>query len=100
VGVGSLGRALLAYSGFARYGLVIVAAFDADPKKVGKTLSGCSVKPMKALKPLIQKRDIGLAILTVSDDVVTGEATSSTERETTLDDMVTIALEALLIDGS
>ena len=41
-----------------------------------------------------------LAILTVSDDVVTGEATSSTERETTFDDMVTIALEALLIDGS
>lgn len=41
-----------------------------------------------------------LAILTVSDDVVTGEGTSPTERETTLDDMVTIALEALLIDGS
>lgn len=41
-----------------------------------------------------------LAILTVSDDVVTGEATSPTERETTLDEMVTIALEALLIDGT
>ena len=41
-----------------------------------------------------------LAILTVSDDVVTGEATSPTERETTFDEMVTIALEALRIDGS
>lgn len=40
-----------------------------------------------------------LAILTVSDHEVTGEATSSTERETTFDDMVTIALEALRIDG-
>ena len=41
-----------------------------------------------------------LAILTVSDHITTGEATSSTEREKTFDDMVTIALEALRIDGS
>ncbi len=39
-----------------------------------------------------------LAILTVSDHIVTGESTSSTERETTFDEMVTVALEALLID--
>ncbi len=41
-----------------------------------------------------------LAILTVSDHITTGEATSSTEREKTFDDMVTIALETLRIDGS
>ncbi|MCJ7755543.1 MAG: purine-nucleoside phosphorylase, partial [Thermoanaerobaculales bacterium] len=41
-----------------------------------------------------------LAILTVSDHITTGEATSSTERETNFDEMVTIALEALRIDGS
>jgi purine-nucleoside phosphorylase len=41
-----------------------------------------------------------LTILTVSDHIVTGQATSSAERETTFDDMVTIALETLRIDGN
>lgn len=40
-----------------------------------------------------------LAILTVSDHVRTGEATSSDERERTFDDMVRIALRALHIDA-
>jgi purine-nucleoside phosphorylase len=39
-----------------------------------------------------------LAILTVSDLIITGETTSSSQREKTFDDMVKIALEALLID--
>ena len=34
-----------------------------------------------------------LAILTVSDSLVTGEATSSEEREKTFTDMIEIALE-------
>jgi purine-nucleoside phosphorylase len=39
-----------------------------------------------------------LAVLTVSDQITTGEATSPSERQKTFDDMVLIALEALLID--
>ena len=34
IGAGKLGRALLGYSGFAEYGLNIVAAFDANPQLV------------------------------------------------------------------
>lgn len=37
-----------------------------------------------------------LAICTVSDHIVTGEATSAEEREQTFGDMVTIALDAML----
>ena len=37
-------------------------------------------------------------MLTVSDHIVTGEETSSDERERTFDDMVRLALEALLRD--
>jgi purine-nucleoside phosphorylase len=40
-----------------------------------------------------------LGIMTVSDLVPSGEQTSSDERERTFDDMVTVALEALRIDG-
>ncbi len=39
-----------------------------------------------------------LAIVTVSDHIRTGEATSSEEREGSFGDMVKIALEALLLD--
>ena len=40
-----------------------------------------------------------LGIMTVSDLVPSGEQTSSDERERTFDDMVTVALEALIIDA-
>ncbi len=39
-----------------------------------------------------------LTILTVSDHVRTGEATTSEERQQTFNDMVAIALEAVRID--
>lgn len=41
-----------------------------------------------------------LAVLTVSDHLVRGEHVSSEERQTTFDDMVDIALDAVLRDGS
>ena len=40
-----------------------------------------------------------LSIMTVSDLVPSGDQTSSDERERTFDDMVTVALEALLLDA-
>lgn len=40
-----------------------------------------------------------LTVLTVSDHLVTGEQTTSDERQTTFDDMVQIALEGLLLDA-
>ena len=41
-----------------------------------------------------------LAILTVSDHVITGESTSSDERQSTFDDMVQLALETLARDSA
>ncbi|GIU91590.1 MAG: purine nucleoside phosphorylase DeoD-type 1 [Acidimicrobiia bacterium] len=46
-----------------------------------------------------ERRARALAILTVSDHVRTGAATTSEERERTFGDMVRIALEALKRDG-
>ena len=64
VGIGHLGGALLAYSGFRRYGLSIVAAFDGDKGKVGREIAGYVIKSTKELKPFIRRRNIHLAILT------------------------------------
>jgi len=69
VGAGHLGSALLAYSGFARYGLNIVAAFDNDRSRVGREIAGCPVKSTRTLKPFIRRHAIRLAILTTPVEV-------------------------------
>lgn len=69
VGTGHLGTALLAYTGFHRYGLEIVAAFDSDKDKIGVRIAGCAVKPMRSMKPFIRKHGIRLAILTTPQQV-------------------------------
>ncbi len=64
VGVGDLGSALLAYPGFRLYGLDIVAAFDADPDKIGKVVNGVEIEDPAQIGALRQ-RDISLAIVAV-----------------------------------
>lgn len=64
VGVGDLGSALLAYPGFRTYGLDIVAAFDVDPRKVGKRISDVKVENLNRIDTL-KEREISLAIVAV-----------------------------------
>lgn len=64
VGVGDLGSALLAYPGFRTYGLDIVAAFDVDPRKVGKRISEVKVENLSGIETL-KERKISLAIVAV-----------------------------------
>ena len=65
VGVGSLGNALLGYSGFEEQNLSISAAFDAHPGTVGRTFHGVKVRPMEDLPRLVKRLGIRLGILTV-----------------------------------
>jgi redox-sensing transcriptional repressor len=64
IGVGDLGSALLAYPGFGTYGLDIVAAFDVDPDKIGRTAYGVRVEDAASVQT-IKDRDIMLAIVAV-----------------------------------
>jgi redox-sensing transcriptional repressor len=64
VGVGDLGSALLAYPGFGTYGLDIVAAFDIDPEKIGRTVYGVRIEDAATIHA-IQERDITLSIIAV-----------------------------------
>lgn len=64
VGAGQLGSALLTYSGFARYGLRIVAAFDNDPSKIGSEIGATRVRPARSLKAYVKNHGIKMAILT------------------------------------
>ncbi len=65
VGAGRLGGALAAYSGFAKCGLFIVAAFDSDPLKQGTVLAGTVVQPMENVESVILRHNVKLALLTV-----------------------------------
>lgn len=65
VGLGNLGRALMGYKGFQQQGFQIVAAFDADPAKVGKPVEGLHVHHMDDMGRIAAERNIRLAIVAV-----------------------------------
>lgn len=65
IGAGKLGQALLGYSGFAEYGLEIVAAFDADETLDGKTESGKPIYAISKLPQFCQERKVLMGIITV-----------------------------------
>jgi redox-sensing transcriptional repressor len=65
VGVGNLGRALLAYKGFDRHGTRFAVAFDADARKIGSTVAGVPVEPLSDMERLVQEHAIELALIAV-----------------------------------
>ena len=65
VGVGHLGSALLAYQGFATYGIDICMAFDANPDRDGEVIAGKRVYYTKNMSMLCRIMDIKIAVITV-----------------------------------
>ena len=65
VGAGSLGSALLGYEGFEEYGLKIIAAFDADPGKIGTEIHGRSVFGVERLEELVRRLQVRIGIICV-----------------------------------
>jgi redox-sensing transcriptional repressor len=65
IGVGRLGRAIIDYPGFERYGLNIVAIFDADPVVIGAKINGREVFPVQDLSHIIKRLHIKVGIITV-----------------------------------
>ena len=65
VGVGNLGLALLGYRGFGRQNFSIVAAFDADPTKVGHTIQGLTIQPLDELAATVDEKHVRLGMIVV-----------------------------------
>ena len=61
VGAGKLGGALLGYSGFAAYGLNILAAFDTAPVSNGEN----PIYPMEELESFCREHNVHMGIITV-----------------------------------
>ena len=65
VGVGSLGRALLNYTGFENYGLSIVKAFDVSLQKIGKRVNGIEILSLDDILKFCKDNNIHIGIITV-----------------------------------
>ncbi len=65
VGAGHLGSALLGYVEFPKHGLNIIAAFDTNEAKIGRTINETPVYPVERLQQIISEHSIEVAILTV-----------------------------------
>lgn len=65
IGAGGLGGALMGYTGFAEYGLNIVAAFDTNPDLIGKTKAGKKIYAISELKKFCTDNKILMGIITV-----------------------------------
>ena len=65
VGVGNLGRALMAYPGFNSQGFEVVAAFDNDAAVIGSTVNGTRVLPFRDLARAVSADRIDMVIVTV-----------------------------------
>ena len=65
VGVGNLGRALMAYPGFNNQGFDVVAAFDSDAAVIGSTVNGTRVLPIAGLTQAVRDERIDMVIVTV-----------------------------------
>ena len=66
VGAGRLGRALLQYDGFERFGVKISAAFDSNEKVINLD-SKTEILPMNQFEAFCHKHNVKLGIITVGE---------------------------------
>jgi redox-sensing transcriptional repressor len=65
IGMGNLGRALVENENFARRGYRFVAAFDSDPRKIGRKLPcGLTIESTKKTKEYVQRLNIQIGVIT------------------------------------
>lgn len=77
IGVGSLGQALTRYNKSRlqqdrSFNIEIVALFDSDPDKLGKSVDGLTISPISELKEKTKALGVRMAIVTVPVDQAQG----------------------------
>jgi redox-sensing transcriptional repressor len=65
VGVGNLGRAIIAHVARQRPHLFVAAAFDLDPEKVGRVIHGCRTYALEELPRVTAELDLQVGIVAV-----------------------------------
>ncbi|MCF7957488.1 MAG: redox-sensing transcriptional repressor Rex [Phycisphaerae bacterium] len=65
VGMGNLGRAILAYFNGRRPKLHIVACFDSDPHKINRVIHNCRCHPSDKIGEIVSKGEVRVGAITV-----------------------------------
>jgi redox-sensing transcriptional repressor len=68
VGAGKIGAALVQYRGFRQRGFNILAAYDNNLEKIGRTLEGIPVRDIELLEKDIAREKPDIVVLTVPGD--------------------------------
>jgi redox-sensing transcriptional repressor len=86
VGVGNLGSALSAYQGFSSRGIRVAALVDADPQRVGTTVSDIVVSALDDLDTIVAERQISIGVI----------ATPGTAAQEVADRLVAAGITSIL----
>lgn len=86
VGAGKIGAALAQYRGFRQRGFSILAAYDNNPDKIGRTLEGIPVRNIADLERDIQSEHPDIVVLTVPGE----------EAQVVVDRVVKAGVKAIL----
>ena len=70
LGMGHLGQAITKYFNGKGLNLKITAAFDVDPKKVGRTIDGIPCYHMNTFEDMVEDRDISIVIVSSPTKVI------------------------------
>ena len=65
VGTGRLGRALMEHRGFLHKKFKVVAAFDNNPKRIGKKLTGLVIQDVTELEQTVRDRSVEIGVVAV-----------------------------------
>lgn len=68
VGAGKIGAALAQYRGFRQRGFSIVAAYDTNPEKIGRTLEGIEIRDMARFEADVAAERPEIAVLATPTD--------------------------------
>lgn len=68
VGAGKIGAALAQYRGFRQRGFQIIAAYDTNPEKIGRTLDGVTVRDMARLEADIAADKPDIAVIAIPSE--------------------------------
>lgn len=71
-GVGKIGGALLGYEDLERRGFEIVAAFDTDAEKIGRTVFDVEVDALDSLEEVVEERGVEMAIIATPPEAAQG----------------------------
>jgi redox-sensing transcriptional repressor len=63
IGAGKIGAALAQYRGFRQRGFSIVAAYDTNPDKIGRTLEDIAIRDMSQFEADVEKERPDIAVL-------------------------------------